>query len=114
RIDQKDLPAGPVCVPYRGPGESGGQCVQHDFSGTASGPNNVPVKNVDYKGLITLSLSYDSDQPIHIPAFGHAPGDNATAIYTENILTSYSLLGPPVIDPTMRGKVPNLSTLPPF
>jgi hypothetical protein len=113
-LDPNEFPAGTVCVPYTGPGGNGGQCVQYDFSGNASGPNHVPVKNVDYKGLITLSLSYDSDQPIHIPAFGHAPGDNATAIYTENILTSYSLLGPPVIDPTMGGKVPNLSSVAAF
>jgi hypothetical protein len=117
-LDPNEFPPGTVCVAYTGPGGngggSGGHCVQYDFSGTAGGPNNVPVKNVDYKGLITLSLSYDSDQAIHIPAFGHAPGDNATAIYTENILTSYSLLGPPLIDPTMGGKVPNLSSVAAF
>jgi hypothetical protein len=113
-LDPNEFPAGTVCVPYTGSGGNGGHCVQYDFSGTSSGPNFVPVKNVDYKGLITLSLSYDSDQPIHTPAFGHAPGDNATAIYTENILTSYSLLGPPFIDPTMGGKVPNLSSVAAF
>jgi len=113
-LDPNEFPAGTVCVAYSGSGGNGGSCVQYDFTGTAGGPNGVPVKNVDYKGLITLSLSYDSDQPIHTPAFGHAPGDNSTAVYTENILTSYSLLGPPVIDPTMGGKVPNLSSVAAF
>ena len=115
-LDPTEFPSGTVCVQYS---TNGGQCVQYDFSGVSGGgPNNLPVKNVDYKGLITLTLSYFTDQTIHIPAFGHAPGDNASATYTENILTSYSTettcgaSGCP--DPTMGGKVPGLSSIAAF
>ncbi len=47
----------------------------------------MPVRNKDYKGLITLTLVYDTTQAIHSPAFGHAPGDITT--FTEDILTGY-------------------------
>jgi hypothetical protein len=109
-LDPNEFPAGTVCVPYSG---NGGQCVQYDFSGLSSGPNGVPVKNKDYKGLITLTLSYITAATTHNPAFGHAPGDNATATYTENILTSFSA-DPAFIDPTMGGKVPGLSSVAAF
>ena len=70
----------------------------------------MPVKNKDYKGLITLTLSYvnSGSQVIQNPAFGHAPGDITT--FTENILTSYSVI-PEFSDPTMGGKVPGLSSV---
>ena len=106
-LDGKEFPSGTVCVKYA---FNGSQCDQYDFSGTAvtGGFNGIPVKNKDYKGLITLTLSYDTSQTVHNPAFGHAPGDIAT--FTEDILTSYSVVGPPP-DPTMGGKVPGLSSV---
>jgi hypothetical protein len=106
---------GTTCVTYNG----GTQCDQYDFSGNAGGPNGVPVKSVDYKGLITLTLSYYTAQTVHTPAFLHAPGDNVPgALYTEDILTSYSSFPPCPIsvcgDPTMVGKVPGLSSVAAF
>jgi len=103
-LDGKEFPAGTLCVTYAG---NGGQCDRYDFSGNAGGPNNVPVKGKNYKGLITLTLSYDSFVALN-PAFGHAPGDITT--FTEDILTSYST-EPPPSDPTMGGKVPGLSSV---
>ena len=120
-LDPNEFPAGTVCVTYSG---NGGHCDQYDFTGSAGGPNGVPVKNTDYKGLITLTLSYFTSPTftVHNPAFGHAPGDNATAVYTEDILTSYFQAPPPVItlltsaqssasDPTMGGTLPGLSSV---
>jgi hypothetical protein len=108
-LSPSEFPAGTVCVKY-----PNGACFQYDFSGTAGGPNNVPVKNTDYKGLITLTLSYDvlATFTVHTPAFGHAPGDITT--FTENILTNYSeetICGEVCIDPTMSGKTPGLSSV---
>ncbi len=99
---------GTVCVKYSG---NGGQCAQYDFTGSSSGPNGVPVKNKDYKGLITLTLSYinSGSQTVRNPAFGHAPGDNATAVYSEDFLAVYS--SSPTSDPTMGGKLPGLSSV---
>src|SRR5437667_4628184 len=108
-LDPNEFPAGTVCVTYSG---NGGQCDQYDFTGSAGGANGVPVKNTDYKGLITLTLSYLNSQPIHNPAFGHATGDNATAVYSEDILTSYST--EPSSDPTMGGTLPGLSSVAAF
>ena len=103
-LDLSEFPGTTVCVPY-----TSGNCVQYNFSG-GPGPNGVPVKNTDYKGLITLVLSYinNIDFTIHTPAFGHAPGDITT--FTENILTSYSA-NPTPSDPTMSGKTPGLSSV---
>lgn len=116
--DLHEFPAGTICVKYY-PSE---QCVQYDFFGNVGGPNGVPVKNKDYKGLITLTLSYNSDQTPNHPAFGHAPGDITT--FTEDILTNYSSDPVTVIitrlkaaslpldgDPTMGGKTPGLSSV---
>ncbi len=107
-LDPAEFPAGTVCVRY--PGGTQGVCDQYDFTGNAGGPHGVPVRNTDYKGLITLILSYfaSSSQTIHNPAFGHAPGDITT--FTEDILTGYSTLSPPS-DPTMDGSAPGLSSL---
>jgi hypothetical protein len=100
-----------------------GNTDEYDFTGSAGGPNGVPVKKVDYNGLITLTLSYLTAQTVHSPAFLHAPGDNASAVYSEDILTSYSAYPPcpPTEtevscnnssgDPTMTGKTPGLSTV---
>jgi hypothetical protein len=116
-LDPTEFPTGTVCVAYS---TNGTKCVEYDFSGTGTvgnGPNGVPVKNVDYKGLITLTLTYSTSQTIHTPAFGHAPGDNSTAVYTENILTSYYDPNANCFsceDPTMGGKVPGLSAVAAF
>ena len=106
-LDPNEFPSGTVCVTYSG---NGGQCDQYDFTGSAGGPNGVPVKNTDYKGLITLTLSYLTNQTVNSPAFGHAPGDTTTI--TEDILTSYSAF--PLCtecDPTMGGTTPGLSSV---
>jgi len=102
-LDLNEFPAGTVCVTY-----STRLCDQYDFTGNALGPNGVPVRNTDYKGLINLTLSYfqATFQPILDPAFGHAPGDSTTI--TEDILTGYS--SSPV-DPTMDGSTPGLSSV---
>ncbi|HSY99388.1 MAG TPA: hypothetical protein VK788_07820 [Terriglobales bacterium] len=109
-FDPTEFPAGTICVPYS---SNGGRCDQYNFTGTSGGPNGVPVKNTDYQGLITLTLSYSYFGTVHDPAFAHAPGDITT--FTENILTSYSsatscgLFG--CEDPTMGGTVPGLSSI---
>src|SRR4029077_4405039 len=113
-IDPTEFPAGTICVPYS---SNGNLCDEYDFTGSSGGPNGVPVKNTDYKGLITLTLSYFYTGPVHNPAFGHAPGDNATAVYTEDILTSYSnatSCGAFGCDPTMGGTTPDLSSVAAF
>jgi len=109
-LDPNVFPPGTVCVRYQ---FNGSQCDEYDFTGNAGGPNGVPVKNINYKGLITLTLSYLTNQTAHNPAFGHAPGDNATAVYSEDILTSYSNF-PLSEDPTMGGKLPGLSSVAAF
>ena len=100
-FDPNEFPAGTVAVTY-----CNGNKDQYDFTGNAGGPNGVPVKNIDYKGLINLELSYSTCQPVHTPAFAHAPGDSTT--FTEDILTSYF---EPVPDPTMDGSTPGLSSV---
>jgi hypothetical protein len=102
-LDPNEFPVGTVCVTY-----STGQCDQYDFTGNAGGPNGVPVKGTDYKGLITLTLSYFANQTVHNPAFGHASGDSTTI--TEDILTAYYT---PTLffDPTMDGSTPGLSSV---
>lgn len=107
------FPEGTVVVRY-----ANGNTDQYDFTGSAGGDNGVPVKGTDFRGLITLTLSYLTTQTVHTPAFLHAPGPNATAVYTEDIITSYSsfpfctetLCG----DPTMKGKTPGLSSVAAF
>ncbi len=105
-LDPNEFPSGTVCVQY--PSNATNSCDQYDFTGSAGGPNGVPVRNTDYKGLITLTLSYFASQTVHNPAFGHAPGDITT--FTEDILTSYSVLSP-TSDPTMDGSTPGLSSV---
>jgi len=107
-LDPVEFPTGTLCIPY-----TTGSCVRYDVSGNAGGPNHVPVKDVDYKGLISLTLNYNSDQPVHIPAFGHAPGDNATDVFSEDILTFY--VDPDAnpctnCDPGMGGRTPGISS----
>jgi hypothetical protein len=112
-LDPTEFPSGTVCVGY--PGNFQGECDQYDFTGNAGGPNGVPVRNTDYKGLITLILSYFTFQTIHDPAFGHAPGDVTT--FTEDILTGYSIFPTgcgPSCDPTMDGTTPGLSGVVPL
>jgi len=107
QVDLNEFPAGTVCVTYA---FNNSKCDQYDFTGNAGGPNGVPVKGKDYKGLINLTLSYfqATFQPILDPAFGHAPGDSTTI--TEDILTGYSS-SPTVGDPTMDGSTPGLSSV---
>jgi hypothetical protein len=100
-LDSSEFPAGTVCVTY-----ASGSCVQYNISGNATS---------DYKGLISLTLSYftASDFVVHTPAFGHAAGDGT--VVTVNILDAYSddtICGAAgCIDPTMHGKVPGPSSL---
>jgi len=111
----EEFPAGTSCVQYA---TTGNPCVQYDFTGTAlsGGPNGVPVKGVDYMGLITVTLNFNNSSAIQIPAFGHAPGDNNTAVYSENILTVYVDPSAPACanngceDPGMGGKTPGISS----
>jgi hypothetical protein len=104
-IDFTVFPPGTACVPYE---FNGGLCDQYDFTGNSGGPNGVPVKNVDYKHLITLTLIYFTNQTTHTPAFGHAPGDITT--FTEDILINYS--SDPIAEgPTMGGTAPALSSV---
>jgi hypothetical protein len=119
-LDPKVFPPGTVCVQYE---FNSSQCDEYDFTGNAGGPNGVPVKNKDYKRLITITLEYQTIQSIHSPAFGHAPGDNATAVYSEDILTGYFQPPPPSPglvptllpgDPVMIGKLPGLSSVAAF
>ncbi len=110
-LDPNEFPTGTVCVHY--PTNATNSCDQYDFTGSAGGPHGVPVRNTDYKGLITLTLSYFTDQTVHNPAFGHAPGDITT--FTEDILIGYSSFPPcpPSLceDPTMDGDTPGLSSV---
>jgi len=106
-IDFNEFPTGTTCVTYV---FNAGQCDEYDFTGNKSGPNGVPVRNVDYKRMIRLTLSYVTSQTIHTPAFGHAPGLNDTTKYSEDILTGYSTR-PTFTDPTMDGLVPGLSSV---
>lgn len=102
-ISTSEFPAGTVAVTY-----ANGQQDEYDFSGNSGGPNGVPVEGTDYLKMIDVELSYITFQTIHTPAFGHAPGDNATAVINENILEFYCCAS---ADPTMGGKLPGLSTL---
>jgi hypothetical protein len=107
------FPEGTVAVTY----STNGRSDEYDFTGNAGGPNGVPVRKVDYKGLITLTLSYLSvESATTTPAFLHAPGDNARAVYSEDILTGYSPFPTcgESCGSTMIGKTPGLSTVAAF
>ena len=110
-LDPEVFPQGTLCAQY--PSNGSNFCDQYDFTGNAGGPHGVPVKNTDYKRLITLTLSYFTSQTVHNPAFGHAPGEITT--FTEDILTGYSSFPPcpPSVceDPTMDGSTPGLSSV---
>jgi hypothetical protein len=104
---------GATCVIYE---TNGSQCDEYNFTGNAGGPNGVPVRGHDYTNMINLTLSYLSSQTAHKPDFLHAPGDNSSAVYSEDILTAYSplpLCGGPC-DPTMDGTLPGLSRVAAF
>jgi len=103
-FDPNEFPAGTVAVTY-----CNGKMDQYDFTGNAGGPNGVPVRGTDYRGLINILLTYFTCQSEnYTPAFAHAPGDNTT--FTEDILTFYSSF-PTSEDPTMDGDTPGLSSL---
>jgi len=111
-LDPNEFPTpGTVCIKYFNE-----RCVRYDFSGnaTSGGLDNVPVKGVDYRGLITLTLNYNrsSTQGVQIPAFAHAPGLNSdSTTFSEDILTSYvdTTSNCPSCDPAMGGKTPGIS-----
>src|SRR5713226_9719201 len=103
-FDPNEFPAGTIAITY-----CNGKQDQYDFTGNAGGPNRVPVKGTDYKGLINILLRYFACQgENYTPAFAHAPGDSTT--FTEDILTAYSS-SPVSEDPTMDGSAPGLSSL---
>ena len=106
-FDPNEFPAGTVAVTY-----CNGKMDQYDFTGNAGGPNGVPVRGTDYRGLINILLTYFTCQSEnYTPAFAHAPGDNTT--FTEDILTFYSSIPfcGGLCDPTMDGDTPGLSSL---
>jgi hypothetical protein len=103
-LDPTEFPTGTVCIPYS---VNGFQCVRYDVAGTPSDP----VRGVDFRGLITVLLTYDSFYQVHIPAFGHDPDD--TPDFSENILTFYLDPNAPSstnFDPAMGGKTPGISS----
>lgn len=106
RLDPDVFPTRTVCVKYS---TNAGPCEQYDFTGNKGGPHGVPVRKIDYRGLIRLTLSYFTSQTAHDPAFGHAPGDSTS--FTEDILTSYSIFPCSECDPTMDGDTPGLSSV---
>lgn len=112
-LDPTEFPTGTVCVQY--PSQDPSHCIQYDITGTASSPSGLPVKNVDYQGLISLTLSYFTVNGflVQTPAFGHAPGDTNPPEFTVNILDAYSddTTCPTCGDPTMHGKIPTPSSL---
>lgn len=105
-IDQTQLP-GATCITY-----TKGVCVRYDVSGNVGGPNGTPVRGVDYKGLINVTLGYPSFEQIDIPVFGHDPELDPN--FDENILNSYVDPDAPNCtnceDPTMGGKTPGISS----
>jgi hypothetical protein len=108
-LDPTEFQTGTICIKY-----TKGFCVRYDVSGDVGGPNGVPVKGVDYKGIISLTLNYNSFQTPRIPAFGHAPGDFSGAIFSEDILTSYVDENAPNCTtcegPAMGGRTPGISS----
>jgi len=110
-LDPSEFPVpGTVCVQYQG--QPADTCVQYNLTGSPA----LPVKNVDYKGLIDLTLSYSvpGSYDAQTPAFGHAPGDTIPPTFTVNILDAYSeatICGLACSDPTMHGKIPTPSSL---
>jgi hypothetical protein len=105
-------PGATTCIFY-----SNGHCVRYNVTGANGGP--VPVKGVNFRGLIAVLLNYDSSSIFNgIPAFGHAPGDTTTAAFSEDILTFYVDPNAPACtfceDPGMGGKVPNISSFEAF
>jgi hypothetical protein len=105
-IDQTQLP-GATCITY-----ANGHCVRYDVTGNVSGPNGTPVRGVDYRGLVTLFLNYDSFERIDIPVFGHDPELDPN--FDENILTFYVDENAPACtngceEPGMGGKTPGIS-----
>jgi hypothetical protein len=110
-----DFPTGTVCIPYDGFGGNGGHCVRYNVTGTP-----FPVKGVNFSGLITVLLNYNSFRITDgVPAFGHAPGDTTTAAFSEDILTFYVDPNAPACtggceDPGMGGLIPGISSFEAF
>lgn len=110
-----DFPTGTVCIPYDGfTNGNGGHCVRYNVTGVP-----FPVKGVNFSGLITVLLNYDSRSITNgIPAFGHAPGDMTDSAFSEDILTFYVDPNAPNCtnceDPVMGGKIPGISSFEAF
>lgn len=109
-----DFPTGTVCIPYNGfTNGNGGHCVRYNVTGTP-----FPVKGVNFSGLISVLLNYDSTSIFDgIPAFGHAPGDTTGAPFSEDILTFYVDPNAPAStngDPGMGGRTPGISSFEAF
>ena len=113
-LDPTEFPTGPmgtVCIPYTA---GSGFCVRYDVTGNvvANPPNFVPVRGVNYTGLITVTLNYNSFYTPRIPAFGHDPENNP--LFSEDILTSYvdenAAACTNCDEPAMGGKTPGISS----
>jgi hypothetical protein len=103
--------AGATCIPY-----NNNFCVRYDVTGNVGGPNGTPVRGTDYRGLITMTLSYNSFAFVQIPVFGHDPELDPN--FDENILTSYvdenAAACTNCEDPTMGGRTPGISSFAAF
>ncbi len=110
-LDETEFPSGTVCIPYTA---GSGFCVRYDVTGNvvANPPHDVPIRGVNYRGLITVTLNYDSFYQVHIPAFGHDPESNPQ--FSEDILTTYVDQYAPSCtnceEPAMGGKTPGISS----
>ncbi len=83
-----DFPATTTCIPYNAfVGGNGGHCVRYNVTGAGGG--SVPVKGVNFRGLITVTLRYENP---------NAP----------------SCSGSGCGDPTMGGKTPGISSFEAF
>jgi hypothetical protein len=109
-LDPTEFPPGTVCIPYTAGSTF---CVRYDVTGdVANPPHGVPIRGVNYRGLITVTLNYDSFYQVHIPAFGHDPENNP--LFSQDILTFYVDENAPSCtncdEPAMGGKTPGISS----
>lgn len=84
-------------------------CHEYRFTGSAGGPNGVPLIGVDFnRPGIVLTLTYFTPDTAFDPAFGHAPGESTT--FSEDILRDYFTV--PSEDDTMDSDpIPGLSSV---
>jgi hypothetical protein len=114
-LDETEFPLGTVCIPYTADAGGSGFCVRYDVTGNvvANPPHDVPIRGVNYRGLITVTLNYKSFYTPSIPAFGHDPENNPQ--FSEDILTFYVDQNAPSCtggceEPAMGGKTPGISS----